>query len=94
MEGCERHVKLKSGFISQTLDDTQFLVPMAGEAFSGVVRSNETAAFIVDLLREETTEEKIVDAMWEQYDASREQIATDVHEVLSVLRGINALDEG
>ena len=87
-------MKLKSSFISQTLDDTQFLVPMDGEAFSGVVRSNETAAFIVDLLREETTEEKIVDAMWEQYDASREQIATDVREVLSVLRGIHALDEG
>ena len=87
-------MKLKSGFVSQTLGDPQFLVPMGGEAFSGVVRSNETAAFIIDLLREETTEERIVDAMWEQYDAPREQIAAGVREVLSVLRGIRALDEG
>ena len=86
-------MKLKDDFITQTIDDVQFLVPVGGESFSGVARSNKTAAFIVDCLKEETTEEQIVDAMSAKYDAPREEIAADVKEILDVLRGINALTE-
>ena len=41
-------MKLKNEFITQDIDDTQFLVPVGAEAFSGIVRSNKTAAFIVN----------------------------------------------
>ena len=86
-------MKLKTDFITQDIDDTQFLVPVGAEAFSGIVRSNKTAAFIVDCLKEDTTEEKIVDAMCAKYDAPRAEIAADVKEIISTLRGINALEE-
>ena len=52
-------MKLKDDFITQDIDDTQFLVPIGAEAFQGLVRSNKTAAFIVDCLKEETTPEDI-----------------------------------
>ena len=86
-------MKLKDDFITQDIDDVQFLVPIGGEAFSGVVRSNGTAAFIVNCLKEETTEDAIVDAMCAEYDAPRETIAADVTEILATLREINALEE-
>ena len=86
-------MKLKSDFITQDIDDTQFLVPVGGESFHGIVRSNKTAAFIVDCLQAETTEEAIVDAMCAKYDAPREQIVADVAETLATLRRINALEE-
>ena len=86
-------MKLKDDFITQDIDDTQFLVPIGGEAFNGIVRSNSTAAFIVDSLKEETTEEAIVDAMCARYDAPRTEIAADVKEILDTLRKINALEE-
>ena len=86
-------MKLKSDFITQTIEDTQFLVPIGAEAFQGIVRSNRTAAFIVDCLKADTTEEKIVDAMCAKYDAPRAEIAADVKEIISTLRGINALEE-
>ncbi len=86
-------MKLKSEFIVQDIEDTQFLVPVGHEAFSGIVRSNKTAAFIVNCLKEETTAEKIVDAMCAQYDAPRETIASDVEEILNTLREINAIEE-
>lgn len=86
-------MKLKSDFITQVIDDTQFLVPLGRESFHGIVRSNKTAAFIVDCLKEETTAEAIVDAMCEKYDAPRETIAADVAKVLDTLRGIRALEE-
>ena len=86
-------MKLKSTFISQDIDDTRFLVPVGGEAFSGLVRGNKTAAFILDCLKEETTEERIVDAMCRKYDAPRETIAADVGEILEKLRSVGALEE-
>ena len=86
-------MKLKPDFITQDIDDTQFLVPVGAEAFNGVVRSNSTAAFIVDCLKEETTMDAIVDKMCECYDAPRATIATGVKDVLDTLRGIDALDE-
>ena len=69
------------------------MVAIGAEAFIGIVRSNKTAAFIVDPLKEETTEEAIVDAMCQKYDAPREAIAVDGKEILDTLRQINALEE-
>ena len=86
-------MRLKSDFITQDIDDTQFLVPVGAEAFSGIVRSNKTAAFIVNLLKEETTEGQIIDAMYELFDAPKEEIAADVQEILTTLRNIHALEE-
>lgn len=86
-------MKLKDDFIVQDIDDTQFLVPLGHEAFSGIVKSNKTAAFIVNCLKKETTEQQIVDAMCAEYDAPRETIAADVNEILSTLRSIHALKE-
>lgn len=86
-------MKLKPDFITQDIDDTQFLVPVGAEAFQGIVRSNRTAAFIVDCLQAETTEEAIMDKMREKYAAPREEIAADVKEIIGILRGINALNE-
>ena len=86
-------MKLRKDFIVQNIDDTQFLVPLGHEAFNGIVRSNKTAAFIVDCLKNDTTKDQIVDAMCLQYDAPRETIAADVAEILNTLRGIGALEE-
>lgn len=86
-------MKLKPDFITQNIEDTQFLIAIGGDAFSGIVHSNKTAAFIVDQLKTETTEEQIVDAMCANYDAPRETIAADVREILDTLRRINAIDE-
>ena len=85
-------MKLKDDFITQDIDGTQFLVPVGAESFSGIVRSNKTAAFIVDCLKTDTTEEAIIDAMCEKYDAPREVIAADVAKAIKTLQDINALE--
>ncbi|MBO7701230.1 MAG: PqqD family protein [Eubacteriaceae bacterium] len=86
-------MKLKDDFITQDIDDTQFLVPVGAGSFNGIVRSNETAAFIVNCLKEETSPEKIIDAMCGKYDAPRETIASDVERIIETLRGIGAITE-
>ncbi|MBR3643999.1 MAG: PqqD family protein [Parasporobacterium sp.] len=86
-------MKLKPDFVTQDIDNTQYLVSTGAESFNGIVRSNKTAAFIVNLLKEETTPEKIVDAMCARFDAPRETISADVEKILGTLRRINALEE-
>ena len=86
-------MKLKPGYVTEDIDGVQILVPVGEDAFCGIVRSNRTAAFIVDCLKEETTPEAIADAMLARYDAPRETVAADVAEILGKLRSIGALAE-
>lgn len=85
-------MKLKETFVTQNMDGEQIMVSADG-GFSGMVRSNATAAFIIDQLKTNTTREAILDAMERKYDAPREVMAKDVDMVLGNLRKIGALDE-
>ena len=84
-------MKLKETFITYTAAGEHTMV--ATEGISGVVRSNKTAAFIIEALKKPTTLEKIVDAMAEKYDAPREVLEKDVAEVLARLRSIGAIED-
>lgn len=85
-------MKLKDTFITHTANNEQILVDTSGK-FSGIVRNNKTAAFIVDCLKEETSVEEIINKMIEEYDAPIEDIKKGVNDVLDTLRKIGALDE-
>ena len=86
-------MKLKYDLIEKEIDGTTFLVPVGEGSFSGMIRSNNTAAYIVELLKEEISQGGIVEKMCSRYDASRETIARDVEKILDILKRINALDE-
>ena len=88
-------MKLKSGFVLHDVGGEHMAVA-TGEAllkFNGMVRNNDTADFIFRQLLEDTTEEKIVDAMCAEYNAPRDVIANDVRKVLAQLRKADLLDE-
>ena len=85
-------MKLKDTYITHDSDGEQILLDTSS-SFAGLIRNNKTAAFIVECLKEETTEEKIVEAMFEKYDAPKDVLAKDVSEVIGKLRKVGALDE-
>ena len=85
-------MKLKDTYITHESDGEQILLDTSS-SFAGLIRSNKTAAFIVECLKEETTEEKIVEAMFEKYDAPKEVLAKDVSDVIEKLRKVGALEE-
>ena len=85
-------MKLKDTYITHDSDGEQILLDTSS-SFAGLIRNNKTAAFIVKCLKEETTEEKIVEAMFEKYDAPKNVLAKDVSEVIGKLRKVGALDE-
>lgn len=86
-------MKLKQGFITHDTGNESILVPMGGADWSGVVRGNKTLGVILDLLKTDTTETAIIDAMKRRFNAQENVIVRDVEKALSELREIGALDE-
>ena len=85
-------MKLKESFVTHISGDEQVIVDTTS-AFVGLIRSNRTAAFIVECLKQETTADGIVDQMTAKYDAPRDVIERDVLNILETLRKVGALDE-
>ncbi|MGN1481192.1 PqqD family protein [Porcipelethomonas sp.] len=86
-------MKLKEGFITHQTGDEQIMVSAGNTKFNGLVRSNSTAAFIVDCLKSDTTENEIVSKMLKKYDAPEEVLSSDVKKIIDKLRSIGAIDE-
>ena len=84
-------MKLKSSFITHEVASEH--IATGNAEFSGLVRSNATAAFIIEALKEETTPEAIADALCEKYDAEKSVVLTDVLGVIEKLKGIGAIDD-
>ena len=85
-------MKLKDTYTTHDSDGEQILLDTSS-SFAGLIRNNKTAAFIVECLKEETTQEKIVEAMFEKYDAPKDVLAKDVSDVIEKLRKVGALEE-
>ena len=85
-------MKLKNDFITHEADGQQLMISVGGN-FSGMVRSNSTAAEIINMLASDITKDEIVEAMLEKYDVEREKLESDVDRVLAALRSIGAIDE-
>ncbi len=86
-------MKLKDGFVTHEMNGEQIMVATGSASFSGLVRSNPTAAYIVECLAQPTTKDEIVEKMLAKYDVSREVVDADVEKILNTLRSIGALDE-
>lgn len=88
-------MKIKEGLISHKVGKTYVTVASgeAGNVFNGMLRSNGITCDILNLLEKEISEEELVDALYKQYDAPREEIAEDVHGVIEQIRAIGLLDE-
>ncbi|MGN0459167.1 MAG: PqqD family protein [Eubacterium sp.] len=87
-------MKLKKGIVLGNIDGQDFAIATGKltEEVSGLINNNETANFIFKLLQKEQTEESIVDAMCNRYDAPREVIQADVKELLEKLDSYGILD--
>ncbi len=88
-------MKLRKGFVTYVSDGEQLMVAAgpAAKLFHGMVKSNETAAFIIDHMKKETTVDEITKALCETYDVSEETAKKDVEKIVDQLRKIGAVDE-
>lgn len=86
-------MKISSGFLSHSDGENQILVPTGAVKFSGLVRGNSTAGFIISCLEQETDEDTIVEKMRKEWDVSEEIARSDVRRIVMQLREIGAIDD-
>ena len=86
-------MKLKNEFIVHNVGDETLLVPTADASFHGLVQGNKTVDTILSCLKEDTTEERILDSLKEKYDGDEADMRADIADVIKRLRAIGAIDE-
>lgn len=87
-------MRLRKGFITHTFEDSQIMVAVgsAARTFRGLAHSNETAAFIIDCLKQETSEAEILQKVLDTYEVDFDTAQRDVREILKKLREIGAVE--
>ncbi len=86
-------MKLNKNFLVHKTGGETVVVPTGNADFSGIVKGNETLGAILDLMKNDTDEQQIIDAMAERFEAPRDVIEKDVANVIIKLRSIGAIDE-
>lgn len=81
-------MKLKYDFVVRSVADKMVAIPVgdATEDFNCMITLNETGAFIFELLKEETSKEKLLEAFLNEYDATAEQAESAIDSVLKKLK--------
>ena len=86
-------MRLKKEFLIYKNDPDTVLVPTGKAGFSGVVRGNRTFRVILELLKDDISEQEMIKIVKNRFDGAPETIEKDVRTAINELRRIGALDE-
>ncbi len=87
-------MKIKNGFVVRAVAGQHMVVALgeAAKSFNGIIKLNESARLIWDMLSVGAERDEIVDKLLEAYDAPREVLARDCDAFLLSLRENNILE--
>lgn len=88
-------MKIKDGFMMREVAGKYVVVPVGAGAntFKGMIQMNGLGAFLWTKLKEEQTKESLTEAVLEHYNASPDQVETDVKKFLVQLLDAGVLEE-
>ena len=88
-------MKIRNGFVVRSIAG-QNVVMSLGEAskiFNGIIKLNDSAKFIWDMLAKGSERDEIVDALSNEYEGvDREVLERDVDNLIETLKGANILE--
>ena len=81
-------MRLKYDFKEMKLNNSMVAVPVGENVadFHNIIKMNDTALAIYNLLKEDTTEEQIVDTLSEEYNVDKVTLMADVKRFIQALR--------
>jgi len=86
-------MKLNDNYVLYELGDDKVLVCLDSRQFSGVIKLNSTAAFIVGLMKEEISKDKLAEAIVDHYsDVDTSKALTAIDSVLDSLKDTGAIN--
>ncbi|MBQ3053811.1 MAG: PqqD family protein [Clostridia bacterium] len=80
-------MRVKEGFVLHTVCDENLVVPIgkATEEFHGMIRLNDTGAFLWKLMDSEFSKETLVTALLSEYDVEQKEAQDTVEAFLNNL---------
>ena len=87
-------MKLKYEFVVREIMGEYVLVPSGDAAleFGGMITTSEVGSFLITHLKEDVTEDVLVDKLMSEYEVDRETAAADVTEFLSKLKQLEIIE--
>jgi len=88
-------MKIKNGFILRKVGDSSVVITVgeAAKNFKGMIKLNETGAFIWSLISDNKTVDEIASAMTEEYEITKEQAKADAEAFINKLKENNVLED-
>ncbi len=87
-------MKIKTDYILRKVGK-QYVVVATGRSskdFHGMIRLNESAAFVFDLLKTDKTEPELIDALIAEYSVDETEARNDISAFLDTLKEAGALE--
>lgn len=88
-------MRLKKEVIAHNLGGQHiiFFKDKYASGYQQVIRCNNTAAYIINCLKQECTLDSIIESLKEKFDVPKDQVRNDVIYILNYLRSIDAIEE-
>lgn len=81
-------MKIKDGFLLKEIAGDYMVIPVGDNLvdFSAMIVLNETGVFLWEQLKDDISEEQLIDAILGEYDVDRDCAAQDVNDFISSLK--------
>ena len=81
-------MRLKEGFVLRKIAGEDVVIPIGNNIadFNGVVRLNESAAFLWKALQRETTKDELIKSLIEEYKIDKKLATNDVEQFINKLK--------
>jgi len=87
-------MKVKTDYILRKVGK-QYVVAATGQSsreFHGMIRLNESAAYVFDLLKKDRTEQELVEALMAEYKVDEAEAREDISAFIGTLKEAGALE--
>ncbi|WP_343002988.1 PqqD family protein [Intestinibacter bartlettii] len=87
-------MKLKEGFVFRKIAGDNVVVPVGQQIskFNGLIKLNESGAFLWNILKEGSSKEELVDKLLEEYEIDRDFAENDVEKFINILKERDMLE--
>lgn len=87
-------MKISKGYLLRSVAGKNLVVSVGSDvAFNGMLTLNDTGVFFWNLLQEDTTKEKLLSRVLEEYDVSPEEASQDIDEFIKKLSDAKILED-
>lgn len=86
-------MRMRDIFEIEEVDGKIYMVCLDSDVLAGMIELNETAAYIVEKLMQETTTEEIAKQMCNEYETTFEDALEGINAIVGQLKQVNAIEE-